>query len=155
MAEQQENGQGQAPQITDEQRRELEAQWVRDSLQKANSYLAKKGIMPQGVLQAESRLLPPLIAIWRIKGRENNRVADYWVLSGNLPTDHVSVKTAASPRDALRHFYLTWQVQAENIVQGPGRNDPVQLDFARLLVNRAEGLYQIHQDEGLWQRQPA
>lgn len=155
MAEQQENVQGQAPQITDEQRRELEAQWVRDSLQKANSYLAKKGIMPQGVRQADSRILPPLMAVWRIKARENNRVSDYWVISGNLPTDHVPLSVAPNAREAVRHFSFNWQLQAENIAKGPGRADPVQMNFARLLVNRAEGLYGIFNDPALWQNEPA
>ncbi|WP_115718496.1 DUF4826 family protein [Gallaecimonas mangrovi] len=150
MAEEDQNTQGQTPELTDEQRRQMETQWVNNSLQKANSYLASKGIMPQGVRQQDSRILPPLVSIWRIKGKENNVISDYWVIAGDVPTDHVPVKVAMHARDALRHFYLTWQVQAENIARGPGRGDPMQMNFAKLLVNRSEGLFNLYQDDRLW-----
>lgn len=155
MAEQDQNAQAQQAPLSDEQRREMENQWVRQSFQKANAYLASKGILPQGVRQADSRILPPLVGIWRIKAKENNKVADYWVVTGNLPADHVALSTAPSARDALRHFSLQWQLQAENIAQGPGRADKMQMDFARLLVDRAEGLYRLYADEKLWGQQPA
>ncbi|WKE67238.1 DUF4826 family protein [Gallaecimonas kandeliae] len=151
MAEQEQ--QQAAEPLSEEQRQELEAQWVRQSFQKANAYLASKGILPQGVRQSDSRVLAPLVAVWRIKAKESNKVSDFWVITGNLPADHLPHSTAASAREALRHFALNWQMQAENILRGPGRNDKVQVDFANLLIGRAEGLYKIYDEPGLWQQE--
>ncbi|WP_406667534.1 DUF4826 family protein [Gallaecimonas sp. GXIMD1310] len=149
MAEEQQQPQ-QDVELTDEQRREMEAQWVNQCLQRANAHLASKGILPQTVRQSESRILPPYVGIWKLTAKAEGRVGDFWVISGDLPSDHVSVKTCASARDALRHFSMQWQLKAENIANGPGRTDKVQMDFANLLISRAEAIYHLYNDDRLW-----
>lgn len=52
-------------------------------------------------------------------------------------------------REALRHFSLTWQVRAENIVKSADVSDE-QKDYAAMLINRAEGLYSFYKDDEFW-----
>ena len=127
-----------------------QAAWVREQFQKANKFMAEKGILPGKVVMKESRHLAPMIAIWKIE--ENGpRKRRYWVLSGDLPTDMVAESAAPNARELVRHFSLSWQMKAENLLQS---QDPTQQQMARLLINRAEGLGQMHRDDRIWGDMP-
>ncbi|WP_213994703.1 DUF4826 family protein [Arsukibacterium sp.] len=125
------------------------AEWVRNQYQAANQYLAGKGIIPDNVAVTESCYLPPLVAIWKLNTRDKK---SYWVISGDLPTDHMPFSAAPTARDAMRSFSLNWQLKAENIVSSDSV-DKTQQDFANLLVARAQGLYELFEDDSLWQGQ--
>ena len=131
-------------QNTPEQEQELQA-WVREQFQKANKYLAEKGILTQTVAPEDSRYLAPYLAVWKLRTTDSGGV---WVISGDLPTDHIDMGIAKDGRDALRHFSMKWQLQAENILQT--NPDDTQKQFAELLINRAENLYQIYRDDTYW-----
>ncbi len=60
-------------------------EWVRLQFQRANLHLAEQGIIMESVAVAESRYLPPLIAVWKIHGLNKNVV---WAISGDVPVDY-------------------------------------------------------------------
>jgi hypothetical protein len=122
------------------------ALWQRECFQRAQKHLAEKGIMPQSVIEKESRFLAPICAMWKIKAQNGKT---YWVITGKLPTDHAQASMAATARDAIRYFSLQWQLKADQIMQ-VGAKDNTQIDFANLLIKRAHGLYEIYENETLW-----
>ncbi|GAW96991.1 MULTISPECIES: DUF4826 family protein [Colwellia] len=124
---------------------EQQQQWIREQYQTATKYLAEKGIVTNSVKTEDSRYLVPLLALWKLTSLEGK---SYWVLCGDLPSDHSSAEIATNARDALRHFSLKWQMQAENLLQAKSEE---QHDFAQLLIGRADGLYKLYEDESLWQ----
>ncbi|MBT1445815.1 DUF4826 family protein [Shewanella sp. JM162201] len=127
----------------------LRQEWVRTQFQKANRFLAEKGILPGKVLVDESRYLAPYVAVWKMEAQKPAKQL-FWVMSGDVPTDYVDVKVAKTARDALRHFSMMWQLKAENLIQSGAVKDPTQAKFANLLISRAESLYKIQADEKLW-----
>ncbi|MGI5308942.1 DUF4826 family protein [Rheinheimera sp. WS51] len=140
-------------QLTQEQQAEMEqarVEWVRTHYQKANEYLASKGIVPENVFVNDSRYLPPYFAVWKINNKQKQV---FWVISGDLPTDHMPFSTAENAKEAVRAFSLNWQLKAQQIINA-GINDKTKHDFAQLLISRAESLYQMYQDEKLWQAEP-
>lgn len=135
--------------LSAEEIEKLRQEWVRTQFQKANRFLAEKGVIPTKVLADESRYLAPYMAIWKMESkRPSNKT--YWVMSGDLPSDLVDVKVAVTARDAVRHFSMMWQMQAENLVRSGATRDATQAKFAQLLVSRAESLYRMHNDDKLW-----
>ncbi|NRA82914.1 MAG: DUF4826 family protein [Gammaproteobacteria bacterium] len=129
---------------------EIEAarkQWMNDSFQACNKYLAEKGILTSKVLVEQSRYLAPIVALWKVKAQDGSLI---WVITGKVPSDHVAASISSDPREILRHFSLTWQMKAQNIID-LNSNDKVQNDFAQLLIKRAEGLYELFEDDKLWQ----
>ncbi|MBO1270152.1 DUF4826 family protein [Shewanella sp. 4t3-1-2LB] len=126
-------------------------QWVREQFQKANRFLAEKGIVPAKVFTEECRYLAPLVALWKLESSMPSKKT-YWVIGGELPADFVEVSAAKDARDAMRHFSLTWQMKAESLLQSRSL-DATQEKFARLLISRAESLYQLHSDDNFWQQQ--
>ncbi len=138
-----------AEQLTPEQQEQANSEWARTQFQKANQYLAEKGILPENVAVSESRYLTPLVAVWKIKAQDRK---EYWVISGDLPTDHLALSAAKDAREAVRAFSLHWQLKAEQIMNS-GSVDKTKVDFANLLVNRAHSLYDLFAKEVLWTKQ--
>ena len=144
-------------QLTQEQQAEqaeieqARAEWVRKQFQKANEYLASKGIVPDNVSVQDSRYLPPYMAVWRLNTLQKQ---SFWVISGDLPTDHIALSAAENAREAVRAFSLQWQMKAQQIINA-GIDDKTKHDFAQLLISRAESLYNMFEDEQLWQAEIA
>lgn len=134
-------------QLTQEQMEQARAEWVRAQFQKANEYLASKGILPDNVAASESRYLPPYMAVWKLNTKDKQ---SYWVISGDLPTDHIAFSAAPNARDAVRAFSMHWQLKAQQIIDA-GIKDKTQQDFANLLISRAHGLYDMFSQDQLWQ----
>ena len=137
MAEQQEN-----QPVSEEQR----AEWVREQFQKANKFLAENGVLFDSVTTEESRYLMPYLAVWKIRAMDGKQ---YWVISGDLPTDYTSVDNAADAKDVLGHFAMHWQLKAENLINAEVADDS-QKAFGALLINRAESLFAMQNTPDLW-----
>ena len=127
--------------MTEEQKRD----WTREQYLKATKYLADKGLVTESVADTESRYLVPILALWKINLLDKSTV---WVISGDLPTDHIALNNGEPARDVVRHFALKWQLQAENLLR---LEDKEQHEFAQLLIGRADGLYKIYEQAELWQ----
>lgn len=125
--------------------------WVRAQFQKANQYLASKGIMPNNVMINSSRYLAPVMAVWKMRAVEAGVERDYWVITGEVPTDHIDGSAAANARDVVRYFSLTWQMRAEQL-RPLAQTDETQRRFADMLVQRATELYQLYEKDDLWQQ---
>lgn len=133
------------PQFTEEQAQA----WVRSKFQEANKYLAEQGIISDQILSKESRYLVPYIAVWKFTTHDKLKI---WVINGDVPTDMVNEKVAQNAREALRHFSLNWQFKAESILQSEQPSQE-QRNYANYLINRAENVYQLYEQEGLWPQQ--
>jgi hypothetical protein len=125
--------------------------WVREQFQRANKHLAENGILFDSVVTDESRYLAPFVAVWKIKANDKKY---YWVISGDVPCDFIPYESEKTARAAIRRFSFIWQIKAENIIKTQN-NDKVQQDFANLLINKAENLYDIQADEKVWQEHTA
>jgi hypothetical protein len=123
---------------------EEQQNWIRQQYHAATKYLAEKGMVTDSVVTEESRYLVPFLAMWKLKLLDGHYV---WAISGDLPSDHSAIDVAPTAREAVRHFSLKWQLQAENLLQAP---DETQHEFARILIGRSEGLYELYQNEKLW-----
>ncbi len=126
-----------------EQEREA---WVREQYQTATKFLANKGLVTDSVTVEASRYIAPLVAIWKLKTIDGSW---YWVICGDLPTDSIDLNMAENAKEAIRHFSMKWQLQAENILKNEEATAE-QSSYAKLLVGRAEGLYQLVNQEQLW-----
>lgn len=124
--------------------------WQRECLESGQKYLAGKGILPVTIIEKECRVLPPLCAVWKIKGNDGKT---YWVMTGRLPTDAVEVSAAQTAREVMKHFSYQWQLKANTIIDKKP-TDKTQIDFANLLINRAHGLYELADNEQLWANEP-
>lgn len=120
--------------------------WVREQYQKANQFLAENGVLFESVQTEESRYLAPYVAIWKISALDGKQ---YWVITGDLPTDYMPFENENDPRKAMKHFSLLWHAKAENM-RRTAVDDEAQLAEAEMLTARAEGLHRICTMKELW-----
>ena len=124
-------------------------QWLRQQYQTATKFLADKGLVTKSFSESDSRYVVPLVSVWKVNLIDNSSV---WVIAGDLPSDSSPYNVASDAREALRHFALKWQLQAENILR-TGTVD--QKPYANILISRSEGLYDLVEKEELWETEVA
>lgn len=130
-------------------------EWSETEYVKMAKYCASKGYQIKKIEQSKCQTLPPTIAIWYVKTVDKE--TDLWVISGNFPTDITHAKVANNARQSLRHFSMSWHMQAAKLEDGvaAGRielqDKETQTKFAAQLTQRAESLYQIFSDDKLWE----
>ena len=106
-------------QLSPQERERKEKEWTQTSYSKALRHLTNLGLTQIGVMQSESRILPPLLAVWRLHGKLDGGNTEMWVVTGDdVPVDHVSAKTAKNAREAMRHFMMSFQLKAARLEQG-------------------------------------
>ncbi len=128
---------------------QMRVEWIRAQFRKANKFMAEKGVIPSKVHDKESRYLAPYMAVWKMESKQPAKKT-YWVMSGDLPSDMVDVNVAKTAREAVRHFSMTWQLKAENLIRSGAAHDEIQAKYANLLISRAQSLYQMQSDDKLW-----
>ncbi len=132
-------------------------EWMQQEYTKTIQYCNRLGFQVDRVMQTESQCLPPIIGIWRVRLKEES--ARYiWVISGQVATDHIHADNAKSPREVLRHFSLSWQLKAERLQQGIEtgklelKDAETQKKFAATLIQNADNLYGLYENDKLWQQ---
>lgn len=101
-------------------------------------------------------MFPYKILIAKVWGLgQKNRFT--WTIAGEaIITDHIPGKMAAAPRDAVRHFALKWQMDADRLIALANSNTPVEGKrehlgaYANKLIRDAEALYQLTEQDGIW-----
>ena len=131
-------------------------QWLFEQKAKMLKYCRTKQLDADRLLDQHYAGLAPYFALWGVENRKEHK--KYWVITGDLPNDHMSFDGADNPRDALRHFSMSWQLKAENMEARMNNNEPLagtveqHKEMISLLRDRAENLYEIVSADALWQR---
>ena len=96
--------------------------------------------------------LPGRICIGQVWPKHDSSQA-YWVISGDVTTDHLAVSAATSARDAARHFALRWQLHSAQLMQGLKDETDSEIDWQKIggeLAGKAENLYNLVADDEIW-----
>lgn len=131
--------------------------WIREKLDEAVEQLMELGIVTSPLVEARPVwTLPYKIMIGQVRDA-NQQTVFKWVISGEVPIDHLDSAVASSPREAARHFALKWQLDAARY-QDPSVQKKLGLDQAQSwdqlgarLADKAEALIALVNDENLWQ----
>lgn len=141
---------------------EQERQWVQNEYARALNYLARHGVTSQRVRQPESRILPPLVALWRFDVLDGKQESALWVVGGDaLVQDHAPLSIGSDPREALRHFYMSWQLKAvrlENELAAGTLGAQAaagQRQYIAVLQQAATRLHDLVNEPRLWGSVPA
>lgn len=143
--------------LTPEERERQSRKWAQDEYARALTHLSNMGLQGVEVVQTESRILPPLVALWRCHGRLDGKNTELWVVTGqDIPVDHIAVNAANHARDAMRHLFMSWQLKAARLEQGLADNKlelgtaQMQKDYIQSLTVAAERLAQLVETPKLW-----
>lgn len=142
-----------APEIDTE---EQEARWLAAERQRVEEYLEAEGL-EHGALPSEPELhMAPHLALWLVAGPRAEG-GSWWVVSGDVPTDHVSSQRAPDARQALRSLSKKWRTAASVMA---ARTDADNADHAgpeesrrvaEQLFDRARRLWDLAAQDDLWE----
>lgn len=130
--------------------------WIKKQLDAAVRKSMKKGTIDSLVIEAKPAWVLPfqiLIGKIRAQGQSNNFE---WFICGELPTDYLESSVASTPRETARHFAMKWQLAAARHQQKTAQDMSTsnvklrQEDPADQLVNHAEALYALTEDDRVW-----
>ena len=133
------------------------ATWIKETLDKAVEEIMQRGIFDSVLVEARPVwTLPYQVVIGQVRP-EKEKAMFVWVISGVVPVDCIDASVASTPRDAARHFALKWQLDAARYrdpsVQktlGPAQEQSWD-QLGESLAERAETLYEMVENESLWQ----
>lgn len=117
------------------------AAWIKQNFDAAVDGLMRRNVLDSLLVEARPAWVYPfktLIGRAREKGRPGGGI---WFICGDVPLDYIAASAAASPKEAARHFSLKWQMDA-------ARDGATDKD----LVLKAQGLYQLTEDERIWKQ---
>jgi hypothetical protein len=140
--------------LTNEEKEAKIKDWNQNEFVKIQKYCVTQGVEPKRIIQSKCQVIAPVLGIWYVESTTKGE--DYWVISGELPTDISPAKIAKNAREALRHFSMNWQLKAANLEnaltqgQQPNVDKETQEKYINELSVKAETIYQIAQDDKLW-----
>ena len=125
--------------------------WIKKQLNTAVQKSMKQGDIDGLLVEAKPAwVLPFQVLIGKI--RPQGLAAEFqWCICGEVPTDFLQPGIANTPREALRHFSMKWQLAAarhqEVNLKNPAQDDPVNQ-----LAAHAEDIYTLVEDDRLWMK---
>ena len=116
--------------------------WMRSLIDVAVRGAGDAGVSNEALVEARPAwALPNRLLVGQLRSQMNPR-SFHWFIAGEVPLDFLPSANAPSPRDALRHFAMKWQLDAE-------RTDD-EAEKAEL-IDLAESVYELAEDERFWQ----
>ena len=132
-------------------------EWSQAEYARAMRHLLNQGYAETRLLQPTSRVLPPMVALWHFEAKLDGKRSRLWVVSGaDLPVDHVAETAAGNARDAMRHFYMHWQLRAAQLEQKLANNQvdvgnpTLQIEYMKSLQRGSERLFKLTNEDRLW-----
>lgn len=122
--------------------REALQTWIREQLDLVVRELGSRGVLEDALLEVKPAWTLPM-RILLGKAREQAQGQSFqWFICGEVPLDHMPSDAATTPREAMRHFAMKWQLDAEQLAS----------DAAAELVDHAEAIYALVEIDELWVR---
>lgn len=116
--------------------------WVREQLDAVVAELGEWRVFDDAMMEVKPAWTLPMRLLLG-KAREQNGSNDFrWFICGEVPLDHVPSDTADTPRDALRHFAMKWQLDSEKLDEKE----------AAVLIDQAEAIYSLVDIDEIWQQ---
>jgi hypothetical protein len=128
--------------------------WASATSETVAAHMVQRKLL-KGKIRVETRWILPHRIFLGVAWSKDNPGRKYWVISGEVPTDHLDARTARSPRDAARHFALRWQLQGARVgTAADGEGHKGEVDWKGMeqrLAEHAEFLYSLVTRDDPWE----
>ena len=115
--------------------------WLRGLIDLAVRGADEMNLYDEAVVEARADwALPQRLLVGKVRPQREPH-AFCWFICGEVPLDYLRGDVATSPREALRHFAMKWQLDAERAGDA---------ESADALIENAEAIYALADDERVW-----
>jgi hypothetical protein len=135
--------------------------WCEEQRTNVKRYLADAGVLHGAIGERPTWHVAPYVSIWAIESKQAPHFVDWWIISGDGPTDFVSSEKIKHPRDAMRAIGQQWKELSEYMATGrehPSYNFGKPEDWPEIaprLAERAAALLEMSEDDSLWEKDDA
>jgi len=136
----------------------VQEEWCMACQGKVIQYLSDQGVDHGQVGRWPALHVAPILAIWPIESKQWPGKLGWWVICGDLPTDHVSGCMVHHPRAAMQAFGERWREAAAHMARGEPLPDGSRVgrpedwpSLAPLVASRAEALLDWAADDAWWE----
>ena len=137
---------------------DVEEAWCDERRAEVEAYLEEQAVPHGEVGDWPAWHVAPFVSVWAIESATSPGSIGYWVICGDLPTDHVGRDGNPDPREAVRSIAERWRAAAPALEAGEaagpigrGRSAAEQRSLAPLLRSRAELLARWASDDDVWE----
>ncbi|MCO7226014.1 DUF4826 family protein [Pleionea sp. CnH1-48] len=129
--------------------------WTQQQLRDVVSACSQRGWSLLKVSAAQSRILPPVLAVWHVTFQDSE-VKCGWVITGDLPVDVLVKPQVTHARDALCAFSRQYLHKAHQL-RANQMKDEIDLDQLKeqqrmeKWVRSAADLLVLHHEQCLWE----
>lgn len=116
-------------------------EWAQDQLNRAAREIGQRGFIDDPLIEVKPYWTLPFSLLLGKARAHGAPVGFKWFICGEAPLDCIDGVVADTPRDAIRHFAMKWQLQADK-AESP--------EDSKRLIHLAESLYPLAEDERLW-----
>lgn len=86
----------------------VEGQWCLAQRARVEAYLQREGVDHGRIGQWPALHVAPFVSVWAIESKARPEWVGWWVICGDLPTDHTSSADIKCPQDAVRAIAKEW-----------------------------------------------
>ena len=101
----------------------VEEEWCAERRAEVEAYLQREGIDHGRIGEWPAWHVAPYVSAWAIESKARPEWVGWWVICGDLPTDHISSAGARCPRDAVRAIAKEWLELAGYMERGELHRD--------------------------------
>ena len=117
--------------------------WLKETLKQGVYDLVDQEIFDAFLVEAKPAwVLPGLLLVGKIRNK-GSAASTRWFICGDCETSHTPEGMAATPRDAARHFALSWQAKLGEQLEASNSEHQTR-------VQQAEALYELTQVDNIW-----
>jgi hypothetical protein len=115
--------------------------WIQELVDLAVRGTSERNVFDEALIEARPDwALPQRLLVGKVRPQMHPS-AFCWFICGEVPLDYLPGNVAAAPREALRHFAMKWQLDAERASDA---------ESADVLIENAEAIYALADDERAW-----
>lgn len=150
------SGMNDPDQNDDEMSDEDEEVWCAEQRENVRAHLVEESVDHGEVAEWPSWHVPGVIGVWAVASRQRPDWVGWWVIAGDVPTEHVSAVEIENPRAAVEEIATRWIALSEEMRRGKkdasvkiGSQDDWS-ELAEMLQSRGETLLEWVADESIW-----
>ena len=125
--------------------------WWAGARAEVAAYLATAGVRHGEVGERPAWCVAPYVSVWAVERVKGSGWVGWWVVYGNLPTDHISAGAIRDPRAALEAVGERWLSRVAAVRAGATQRDvasiPAEMD---VIESRAQTFVEWVRDDHLW-----
>lgn len=124
--------------------------WTQKQLLDVANYCIRHGWQLSHISEGQSRVLKPIVSVWKVSVNSAQEMKSLWVINGDLPIDTVPADHVTNAREAILAFSRKFIRRAQALKQDKENLATDEKTKMQRLVKAAADLLVLYHESNLW-----